>query len=176
MAASRQKLLQQAWLGGCEGTMSAQTQARAWGLREAWKDERGDKIYGMLTHIASKVYTITKPRAKKEHPSTSALSQLFEKIDARAGEARKPKTSPRTCRATKLQSNRSSGAPGRCGGPQSADSEFVPPAENVTMPLVENCELVATMGGARPAPQTRAIRKKAGAQKVLRVAGPATKL
>ena len=35
----------------------------------------------MLTHIASKVYTITLARAKKEHPTTSALHQLFQKID-----------------------------------------------------------------------------------------------
>ena len=61
--------------------MSAQTQARAWALREAWRDEHGDKTYGMLTHIASKVYTITPPRAKKEHPATPALLQLFQKID-----------------------------------------------------------------------------------------------
>ena len=85
MAASRQKLLQEAWLGGCEGTMSAQTQARAWALREAWKDEHGEKIYGMLSHIASKVYTITPPRARKEHPSTSALHQLFQKMDQDSG-------------------------------------------------------------------------------------------
>ena len=57
-----------------------------------------------------------------------------------------------------------------------ADSALVPPTENVTLPLVENCELMATMGGARPAPQTRAIRKKAGPQKVLRAVGPAIKL
>ena len=60
--------------------------------------------------------------------------------------------------------------------PRMADSAFFSPAANVTMPLVENCELVATMGGARPAPQTRATRKKAGPQKVLRAVGPAIKL
>ena len=81
MTGSKQELLQEAWLGGRVGTMSAQTQARAWALREAWKDEHGDKTYGMLTHIASKVYTITPPRAKKEHPATPALLQLFQKID-----------------------------------------------------------------------------------------------
>ena len=78
---SRQKLLKEAWLGGREGYMSGQTQARAWALREVWRDENGEKTYGMLTHIASKLYTITPPRKKKEHPSTSALSQLFDKMD-----------------------------------------------------------------------------------------------
>ena len=60
--------------------------------------------------------------------------------------------------------------------PRMADSAFFSPAANVTMPLVENCELVTTMGGARSAPQTRAISKKAGPQKVLRAVGPAIKL
>ena len=52
MAVSRQELLKEAWLGGREGYMSGQTQARAWALREVWRDENGEKTYGMLTHIA----------------------------------------------------------------------------------------------------------------------------
>ena len=67
--------------GGREGYMSGQTQARAWALREVWRDENGEKTYGMLTHIASKLYTITPPRKKKEHPSSQALGQLFDKMD-----------------------------------------------------------------------------------------------
>ena len=82
MTGSKQELLQEAWLGGRVGTMSAQTQARAWALREAWKDEHGDKTYGMLTHIASKLHVIGPPRAKKEPPTTSALIQFFQKIDS----------------------------------------------------------------------------------------------
>ena len=80
MAVSKQKLLQEAWLSGREGTMSAQTQARAWALREAWRDE-GNSDYGMCTHIASKLYTIAPPKTKKEHPSAAAIQQLFQKID-----------------------------------------------------------------------------------------------
>ena len=34
------------------------------------------------THIASKLYTITPPRTKKEQPSPSALGQLFDKMDS----------------------------------------------------------------------------------------------
>ena len=78
---SKQQVLKEAWLGGREGMMSGQTQAKAWALREAWQDEHGEKTYGMLTHIASKLYTITPARKKKEHPTPSALSQLFDKID-----------------------------------------------------------------------------------------------
>ena len=50
-------------------------------MREVWKDEHGEKTYGMLTHIASKLYTITTPTKKKDHPSSSALAQLFDKMD-----------------------------------------------------------------------------------------------
>ena len=78
---SRQELLKEAWLGGRQGNMSGQTQAKAWALRGVWKDEHGEKTYGMLTHIASKLYTITPPRKKKEHPSSQALGQLFDKMD-----------------------------------------------------------------------------------------------
>ena len=83
MAVSRQELLREAWLGGRTGYLSAMEEARAWALREAWKDEHGESTYGMLTHIASKVYKIAPKGAKrqKQHPSPSALSQLFEKID-----------------------------------------------------------------------------------------------
>ena len=82
MAASKQTVLKEAWLGGMVGCMSGQTQAKAWALREAWKDEHGDKTYGMLTHIASKLHVISPPRAKKEHPTTSALNQFFQKVDS----------------------------------------------------------------------------------------------
>ena len=78
---SKQEVLKEAWLGGRQGNMSGQTQARAWALREVWKDEHGEKTYGMLTHIASKLHVISPPRAKKEHPTTCALMQFFQKID-----------------------------------------------------------------------------------------------
>ena len=81
MAAKKQELLKELWWGGKPGTMSAQTEARAWALREAWQDEHGDKTYGMLPWIASKVWKIKEEKKKKEHPSPQALSQLFEKID-----------------------------------------------------------------------------------------------
>ena len=79
---SRQELLREAWVGGMVGCMSGQTQAKAWALREAWRDEHGDTTCGMLTHIASKLYVISPPKAKKEHPTTSALTQFFQKIDS----------------------------------------------------------------------------------------------
>ena len=81
MAMSRE-LLKEAWISGRQGNMSGQSQAKAWALREVWRDGHGEKTYGMLTHIASKLYTSTPPRKKKEHPSVSALGQLFDKMDS----------------------------------------------------------------------------------------------
>ena len=37
MSTDTQQLLQEAWLGGTEGNMSALSQARAWALREVWR-------------------------------------------------------------------------------------------------------------------------------------------
>jgi hypothetical protein len=80
MAASKQDVLREAWLGGREGYLSGMEEARAWALREVWRDE-GKSSYGMLVHIAGKVYK-TSSKKKKEHPTPSALSQLFDRVDA----------------------------------------------------------------------------------------------
>ena len=82
MAVSTQEVLKEAWLGGVVGCMSGQMQAKAWALREAWKDQHGDKTYGMLTDIASKLYVIGPPRAKKEHPTVNAVMQFYQRVDS----------------------------------------------------------------------------------------------
>ena len=84
MAQSKQELLREAWLEERKGNMSAQQEARAWALREAWKEEHGKKTYGMLPYIASKVYKVPVGK-KKDHPTPSALSQLFQKMDSDKG-------------------------------------------------------------------------------------------
>ena len=78
MAKSQQDLLREAWLGGRTGNLSPLEEAKAWALREAWRDE-GNSSYGMLVHIAGKVY---KTGPGKKHPSPPALSQLFDRMDA----------------------------------------------------------------------------------------------
>ena len=84
MAAHKQELLKELWLGGKAGTLSAQQEARAWGLRSAWQEEHGDTTYGMNTWIASKVWKIKEEKKRQEHPTPEALRQLFEKIDTPA--------------------------------------------------------------------------------------------
>ena len=53
MAADKQELLRDAWLGGCKGHLSALSEARAWALREVW-NEAGKPDYGMCTFIAGR--------------------------------------------------------------------------------------------------------------------------
>ena len=76
MANSRQELLKEAWLGGRDGCLSPLSEARAWALRETWRDEK-ESEWGMLSYIAGKL--------KKKgggNPSVSAVSQFFAKLDA----------------------------------------------------------------------------------------------
>lgn len=82
MAVAKQKLLQEAWLGGKPGTMSPMEEARAWALRETWQEEHGDKTYGMNSWIASKVWKVKEGKKRQEHPTPEALRQMFEKIDS----------------------------------------------------------------------------------------------
>ena len=76
---SKQSLLEEAWRGGKDGTLSALEQARAWALREAWTEFKSHTDYGMLSFICSKVMKVNGGR-----PSVSAISQLFERVDADA--------------------------------------------------------------------------------------------
>ena len=76
MDTRQQELLRQAWLKGKDGYLPAREQAKAWALREVWK-QMGKADHGMKTFIASKV--------KKQgggNPSSEAIRQFFEKIDA----------------------------------------------------------------------------------------------
>ena len=75
MAAERQELLQEAWLGGKKGCLGALAEARAWALREVWQEE-GKPDYGLLDFVASRV-----EKVGGENPSPSAISQFFDKID-----------------------------------------------------------------------------------------------
>lgn len=79
MAASQQELLRKAWLGGRDGYLSALSEARAWALREVWREE-GKPAYGMCVAIADKVVKVGGGAPTKE-----AVRQLFEKVDADAG-------------------------------------------------------------------------------------------
>ncbi len=76
MTDSRQDLLRSAWLDAKDGSLSGREQAKAWALREIWKDS-GKTDYGMKAFIAGKL--------KKKGggpPSSEAMTQFFDKVDA----------------------------------------------------------------------------------------------
>ena len=75
---SHQDTLKNAWTGGRHGNMSALNQAKAWALREAWRDLKGSD-WGVQTYVRKKVVKIG-----GGPPSESALNQFFAKIDADA--------------------------------------------------------------------------------------------
>ena len=73
---SKQDVLRSAWLDAKDGSLSGREQAKAWALREIWRDA-GKADHGMKTYIAGKL--------KKKGggaPSSEAVRQFFEKVDA----------------------------------------------------------------------------------------------
>ena len=79
MTDSRQDLLRSAWLDAKDGSLSGREQAKAWALREIWKDS-GKADYGMKTFIAGKL--------KKKgggSPSSEAMTRFFDKVEDAQG-------------------------------------------------------------------------------------------
>ena len=75
MTDSRQDILRSAWLDAKDGSLSGREQAKAWALREIWKDS-GKADHGMNTFIAGKL--------KKKgggSPSSEAMTCFFDKVD-----------------------------------------------------------------------------------------------
>ena len=73
---SKQELLRSAWLEGKKGSLNGREQAKAWALRESWKDS-GKGEYGMNAYIAGKLL-----KQGGGSPGREALRRFFEKIDA----------------------------------------------------------------------------------------------
>ena len=73
---SQQELLRKAWLEGRDGNLNALGEAKAWALREIWRAEHDDD-YGLLPFVAARV----SKNGAGDHPSKSALHQLFAKMD-----------------------------------------------------------------------------------------------
>ena len=75
MADSQQEVLRSAWLVGKTGCLPGREQAKAWALREVWRDD-GKAEYGMNKYIADK---LTKQGGGS--PERGAVRKFFEKID-----------------------------------------------------------------------------------------------
>ena len=75
MAESKQDMLRSAWLDAKDDSFSGIEQAKAWALREIWRDV-GKADHGMNIHIAGKL--------KKQGggaPSSEAVRKFFDKVD-----------------------------------------------------------------------------------------------
>ena len=89
-----QTVLRDAWLGGQEDRLCAREQAKAWALREVWREEKKEKAgndkkqdskrseYGMLTFVADRVRkTTSKGMPTGDHPASESMKEFFTKID-----------------------------------------------------------------------------------------------
>jgi hypothetical protein len=75
MGEETQLLLEKAWLAGKTGCMGALAEARAWALREVWR-EGGKPDYGMLVFICARV-----TKVGGGNPSPAAVSGFFDRVD-----------------------------------------------------------------------------------------------
>ena len=76
MARAQQESLRAAWLDAPRGHLSAWSQAKAWALRECWREDKSSE-YGMLAFIAGKLVTCGGGR-----PTPQSIGQFFAKADA----------------------------------------------------------------------------------------------
>ena len=80
---SQQEALRKAWLSGRSGNLCPQQEAKAWALREAWREIKPEKNYGMLEFVASRVCKVGVDNpVGGGPPSTAAVSKFFVRVDA----------------------------------------------------------------------------------------------
>ncbi len=72
MAESKQDMLRSAWLDAKDNSLSGKEQAKAWALREIWRDA-GKADHGMKSYIAGK---LTKPGGGA--PTSEAVSTSYD--------------------------------------------------------------------------------------------------
>ena len=65
------------WCEGKKGRMCPKEQAKAWALREAWRELHGESTYGMCKWIAARVFTVGNP---PKHPSVAAVQHFLDKV------------------------------------------------------------------------------------------------
>lgn len=75
-----QEAAQAAWLQGPEGKLCGREQAKAWALREVWKEE-GKSSYGMLQFVAKRVRKTKNGKPNGPPPTVQSLSEFFDKVD-----------------------------------------------------------------------------------------------
>ncbi len=76
MDGGHQALLRRAWTEAREGNLSAVSQAKAWALREVWRDA-GKGEHGLKTYVAGKL----QKAGGTDPPTSAAVHLLFQKMD-----------------------------------------------------------------------------------------------
>ena len=72
--------LEEAWTGGPDDRLCAREQAKAWALREIWREE-GKENYGLLAFVASKLKKNLKGKPQGGPPTKQSLHEFFAKVD-----------------------------------------------------------------------------------------------
>ena len=75
-----QDALKTFWLDAPDGRLCAREQAKAWALREVWREE-GNGDHGLYAWVASKVKKTARGKPNGAHPGRSAMEQFFCKVD-----------------------------------------------------------------------------------------------
>ena len=68
------------WIEGPENNLCGREQAKAWALREVWR-EQGKGQHGMYAFIASKVKKTKNGKPRGDNPSGQSIKELFDKIN-----------------------------------------------------------------------------------------------
>ena len=69
------------WLSERVGRMTPWSQAKAWGLAQAWEVMHPGTTHGRNTWIRDHVYVVTEDKRMKQHPSEQAIGQFLKKIE-----------------------------------------------------------------------------------------------
>ena len=75
-----QEALKNFWLQAPEDRLCAREQAKAWALRELWREEgKGD--YGLYSWVAGKVKKTKNGKPNGDNPTNTSMKEFFDKID-----------------------------------------------------------------------------------------------
>ena len=98
MAESRQELLRSAWLEGKDGALSGREQAKAWALREMWRDAvKADHGMGLAMHIVVRTRAQARLEQGSEHSTQANMNTSSHKPKHIQRLAPNTKTNTKTC-------------------------------------------------------------------------------
>ena len=69
------------WQNERVGRLTPWSQAKVWGLAQAWEVMHPGTTHGRNTWIRDQVYVVTEDKRKKQHPSEQAIGQFLKKTE-----------------------------------------------------------------------------------------------